>query len=74
MAKGEVRRASQRAGGLRSGDLSDGWPDHPVVNWAEPCFKPYEDDSAPVQTAEVAKSAADASTAVVDVKNMGKGS
>ena len=28
MAKGEVRRASQRAGGLRSGDLSDGWPDH----------------------------------------------
>ena len=31
---------------LGSGDLSDGWPDHPVVNWAEPYFKPYEDDSA----------------------------
>ena len=39
--------------------------DHPVMNWAEHCFKPYEDDSAPVQTAEVAESAADAANAVV---------
>ena len=31
----------------------------------EPCFKPYEDDSAPAQTAEVAESAAEAATAVV---------
>ena len=32
------------------------------MNWAEPCFKPYEDDSAPVQAAEAAESAANAAT------------
>ena len=61
----EMRRDSQRDGGLGSGNLSDGWPDHPVVNWTGPYFKPYQGDNAPVQTAKDAKSAAGAATAVV---------
>jgi len=35
------------------------------VEWAEPCFRSCDDESAPVQTAEVAESAADAANAVV---------
>ena len=29
----ETRRDSQGNGGLGSGDLSDGWPDHPVLGF-----------------------------------------
>ena len=56
----EVRRDSRGNGGLGSGDLSDGWPDHPVVHWAGPYFNPHEGDSAPVQAAQIAQSAANA--------------
>ena len=38
------------------------------MEWAEPCFKPYEDDSTPVQTVEVAESAADAAKAVAKLQ------
>ena len=56
----EVRRDSRGNGGLGSGDLSDGWPDHHVVHWAGPYFNPHEGDSAPVQAAQIAQSAANA--------------